>query len=405
MKYLLVFTLLYGCSKTLRSGNTSAEYAVDLVGFTSSLVTAEKRFMGYSKAAARVSVIDPGSLKEIAGYTVESNYNFATQLAGFSGIALVADRSGLILSSGQKKTFDLEPHRHLAKAADAAVLSFSNQDGGGFRLIRSKGGGQWQDQTFTKQWSGTKSLVTLLSDDGNKLIALSPTSGDYALYTASSSSADMTGPVISCTGGLDDSVSWSAATYDWKASKLYLGNKEGAIISVKVDAESRCDDFTQVTVFRPTSPSSTLSISQLQSANQLLVAQQNGDLFELTYDPASKKWQSGTKYPKFCNYPLYPLSLSGSKKAFVCLSKVTSSENSDDITYEGASINIFNQDQGSSSLSWPIDFAATAGAAIDRNSATIYVMRESSLGIIDVIDTATSSVKTRSGVFLDKIFN
>ncbi|MBF0441301.1 MAG: hypothetical protein HQK54_05300 [Oligoflexales bacterium] len=410
MRIIIFLLLIAGCSDKASFKNKEAkneflpqESPIKLVGFTRSLIEPQKRFMGYGRNAGRVSVIDPAQERETEAFQIDVDYDEATPLDSFEGLALFSQNELMVISKGVRRSFSLSPWSHWGKAVSAAALGFSHENGCQFKLVRNRGSGLWQERDFVTPWpcspENHKQLVTLISDDGRKIVALTPETGSYAVYAAQDSAGDVSGPVLTCDGGTIDNAIWSAAYFDGETDTLILGNANGVLARISVNSTLSCQSQSSWSIYPPQVPKKVLSIGKTAS-NELAATFANGDLLLFSHAPNLSPIQS---FSDICENPVYPVGMAGGRIALICLSGMKRGTEIYQDSYFSASLSIYDREKSAMTLSWPVTPDNIAGAAIDQAALKIYILRDSSIGVLDVIDAKTGEARTRKGIFLYNI--
>jgi hypothetical protein len=395
-----------------------------LVGFTGSVVRREKRFSGYSSKAQRVSLIDPETETEVWGRQLPGTYEYTAPLSDYSGVALLSGQTLSIVTDKYEKVFaPIEfPIGFVTRAQSAPTYAAVSQDGQRVHVVRQYGQGEWQEETFTSPFDEPPGFsappdtepplgVALLSANGEQLLYFMPADGRYAYY-----STDVAGGKINpvprqvCEG---DGVG-QAGKASYRSILLDAGTPAVAVTGDRLGVVSVFDPMAPCVEpkARPTlNLGDNLPITDLTvaDAGRLGVTQVGGRLHVVNYGLAG--FQEPKTITDVCLYPLGALPVGQDGMALVCIGArdLDTEERRQaapaSVQYDEVSVQLVSLVSGLPIFQRALDVEQTAGAALDPDRGRVLILKDSPIGILNVLDLSTGAQHTRKGLFLDDILD
>ena len=395
-----------------------------LVGFTGSIVKREKRFSGYSKSAGRISLIDPSTETEFWERQINGTYDLTAPLPDYSGIALLSGQSlSIVLQDSSEKTFQpIEfPIGYVARSSDSATYAFVSKDGQAFRVIHQLGNGNWQEETLdspfvvppnfsTPPGSEPPLSIVQISGNGNQLLFFKPSDGSYAYYTSDLAGGPIAAtPKRKCPGdpsvAVDAPALFRSLALDDNSSLAVQGDRFG-VVSV-FDPAAACvapADRPAQTLGDP------LAIIDITVAKQgkVAVTQVGGRLH--TLNVAVDSLEKSRTIEGVCNYPLGALPVGPDGMALVCVDAQDVSTDAGSISpasvdYQAVSVQLVSLVSGLPIFQRGLDVEDTAAAALDPDVSRVLILKDSSIGILNVLDLTTGEQHSKKGLFLGGILD
>lgn len=395
-----------------------------LVGFTGSIVKREKRFSGYSKAAGRISLIDPSTESEVWGRQISGTYDLTAPLPDYTGVALLSGQNLKIVLEHEERTFTpVEfPIGYVARAADAATYAFVSKDGLSVHVVRQIPGGSFQEETFAWPFATPPSFstppgddppqgVALLSANGSQLIFFHPSDGSYAYYSANDAAGPIEAtPKKTCTGVAPSAAPgpalYRALAFDHESSLLVAGDSKGNVSLF--DPQGAC-------VAPADRPGQSLGDGlpiidiTVSSKGRYAVTQVGGRLH--TFGGTLAGLTDVRTVEGVCSYPLGALPVGPDGMALVCVDAQdlgTAEQKAAapaSVKYSEVSVELVSFVTGGSIFKRVLDVDGTAGAALDPDLSRILILKDSSIGILNVLDLSTGEQHSRKGLFLGGILD
>ena len=404
--------LLIACSE---SDSSSASFQVSnttidplaSLAFSADVINPEPRFASYSAVAARASIIDPVNKKEIWGFQAPG-YNYAAPHADFSGITLFASQKIKVATPSSEKTFFLESqYDHIAISKTGIGYALSNASGTELEIIRSLGGGQWQQEKFSTPWpemtneskfegNVSASLISLFSNDGNTLIIFNPADGKYMFFYAVDSSSKLQPDISFCDGnGNTDSANvFRELIFDETNNLLIAGDGKGTL--TQIDLNNGCHDYASSTTLSLGISEPILNINQI-STGELIVTQYGNNIHFIGH--ALNLFNITASYSTLCTLPVASLTIDNNLTLITCLPG-----NKSGFDIENPYYQLFSKNTTEPILDF-IFSDKFSGVGVDTLNLKLYRMLESSLGVLQILDLEDGKIEIYKGIFLDNIFS
>ena len=264
-------------------------------------------------------------------------------------------------------------------------------------MLRYKGD-SWQENTISLPWDSSvlNTLVAFLSDDARRLVAFQADLGNYATYFATKSTEDISStPEHFCQLGLWDQSPWKAASYDSTTNLLIVGNERGALVTLDLTS-LLCPTLAQLPVIR--TQAKILTIKKIKES--LYIATTDDGTFHL-FTETEKKLSVSKSFKNSCTYPIFPEGFRLDEVAYICLDGVHAKEN--ELTYTGSRLEIYNYETGQYALQLPFYLAKYAGISFDISSQKLFLLEDTSLGLLRIWDGTTGQGSRKEGLFLKSL--
>lgn len=408
---LLVATACGGSSSSSDrvDGATPPVGTLDPVGkiaFSANPVRSEARMLSYAEGAARLSLIDPDTPRELWGVTAPG-FDFAVSFPDSQGAALFGETQLRVVSGTDERTFFLaQAYAHTASAAAALAYALSSADGQSVELIRYLGSaGRWQHERLQLPWSTEIAerpegqpvlLATLFNAEGTALVAFRPADGRYTVFSADSSAAALVATGRDCAGdgvGVPEQATFRSVAWDEGRSAAYAGDRFGRVYAIDPDAAcvplsalaSLVLDAAAITQIAVTAP------------GELSVLQDNGRLHRLTYDGRAFFMTDSFATP--CAYPDGTVALGGDIHLVTCLSESASGSGSYDLK------EYLTLHTGADTVLATFTLAETQARNIVIDSARRLMFRveDNALGVLWRYELLSGTVSEQRGLFLEDI--
>ncbi len=418
-----------GCSSTKLTGTApvdgyNGQSLLTLVGFTGSVVRTEKRFAGYSKTARRISLIDPSGEREVWGRQLDGAYDLTMPLPNYSGVALLQGNTLSLASPDAIRTFTPIEFDvgYFARAQNAATYVAVSQDATKFHVIRQLAGGDWQEETILSPWEDESGYsappaeepplaVALLSGDGSQMVLFRPADGRYAYFRAADAGQKIEPDAVGlCPGdgdGTPGRANFRTIAFDDGQNLVYTGDKRGRISVFDPKLET-CTTVANRPVLN-LGDGLALTDINVVSGGKVLVTQAGARAHSLSVTAAG--FQDVVSYTGLCDYPLGALPAGKDSLAVVCFAP----ENFDPVAekstaparvnYRSVAVQLVNVATGLPTKTLPLALDGVAGMALDGDSARILTLKDSAIGVLDVLDLKTGASHSKKGLFLGGILD
>lgn len=383
------------------------------VGFTGAIVRQERRFAGLTSSARRVSLIDPATEREAWGTQLDSAYDRASPLPDYSGVVLFTPRSVRILGPDADLTFPQSSFdgAFLAVANKSSAYATLDATAKQLRVVRSRTGGQWQDQSWTLPWqapavdstAGAAPIgIALFNNSGTQLLVLRPAVGDIVLFAASDPTSDLQGPTLECAGLSTppvDNDALRSVTWDDDTGMIFFGDYLGRVLAWNPTA---CPVWGALPSLALGDGAPITNVAAL-GQGRIAVTQAGKQAYLLTYKDATLLV---TKTFSTCIYPLGMVDGGNERWVVTCLEVPDLAPLSAPATvsYTTATAQVMLAD-GSAGQTIALGLPQTAALTVDAARGVVMELTTSSLGILKVTDLGTGVVSLRKGLFLDGILD
>ncbi len=392
---IMFFSLMLSCSRT----RTSPAKGFSFTQTTRSILNPTQRLVGYGKISGRLSIIDPDRKIEVEGYQLGSAYDAYSVFPNMDGIALFSQSKLRLQAEGESRMHNLNAWQQWDRATEAAALVFSDIEGQSLQLLRHKGQGVWQEATISLPLSEAedeKNLVSLISNDGNMIVALKPGYGSYTIFTAASSSEDMPSQAtLSCK--FEDSNYWNTAYLASKIKLLLLGSDLGRIAVVDLNSTTcqNPDDASHLQI-----EGSVLAINE-DSEQNFLATTNKGSLHRIAAN--KNEITLIQSYNPGCRYSIFPEEVATATVAFICLGSSDEKSEWPNVLYENANLVVYNYQTDVILLNNVARLDQAASLTIDRTKSELYLLEDTPFGKLTTWNWLTNKKSSKNGLFLRNI--
>ena len=404
---LLLFFGLYnsGCSAGTRGSNlpyntpavATGRQLSDPSGLsvqTRSLIHPQSKFVAYSRSAERLTIIDLDSLTEDSHFVIAPRAWKAIPFAGLDGIALIGEKEALVLSDGNIEHFDIPSQLNsFAIAENVAAIAGINSETNSIRMIRTLGGGVWEDHSIDNPFKKDQSSL-MLSGDGTQLITINDTNGSYAFASAESVSSKM-GNFATCSLPASSQQEIAAAILIDSLKKMLIFAFNGTYVTVDFSSATACHDYSMATwmgssTVRPTRAS-------MISRDIIGVSHNNGSVSFLTHGKTGIFSESNVDVDCDFGLGINPVGLKNA--ALICLidGKIQSDSS---IGFSDAEIVTFSRSNGALIAKSTINLSVTEQAVFNPTSNQIAILRTGGFGTIDSIDLESGAITEKDRIFI-----
>ncbi len=418
MKIIFLYCVFSGCSvadiKKSDAPNVLSMHSK--ISFSSYLFENGPRIVSYSKRFDTLSVIDADALKPVYQRKVSSKYNGVLALPGSDGALLFSKTQFLISAPEGEEIYkhDIGNIGWYDLAVQVPAYVFAGMNGDDFFILRNKSPGSWQAESLGEPWGDAAeatanelvppALFADLSDDGSKMLLFRSYSGQYATYEAATANSDMN-LATACPGdatGDPATEKFRSMIYAPDLGVAIVGDKEGQLFYF--NPISCIDIASWNTLSLP--DAAPIQAIQYFGGSVFAALQSGGKMTLLTF--AANTLTITSKF-EVCQHPYAASKLVGGQYSVGCVEpalKSPASINETPLLFQYSQILVETYAPNKSKLStFSLDGDVVSGNAIDVEASKVYVVRDSSVGRIDVSNLLTGETITSKGYGLDGIFN
>jgi hypothetical protein len=351
-------------------------------------VAPPRQFVAYVPAAGRLSVLDQASEAEVYGIDFSATVHATFPVGRFDGVAALTDDGLTIFSAGLRRSFAFA---YSGGDWDYASEAPAFSEGSDVRVFRYLDADTWQEDLLAGIGPGALA-APVMSSDGAVLVMIRPDSGAYAIYRAEKTSTPMT---LQLTCAPETSLTSPIVALAMLDSHLFWGDREGRVGVL----ETTATECQQMAAKGALPDHADIARMVPRSTSSVLVFGVGGSVYE---------WDGGSRIEPYatlqgCDFPLAPVSLASDEIAALCLSGLEAPPDTRTVVYDSSAYNYYSKAQSEAQFSLDLTLAEVAALGIDAASKRLFILADSAMGRLEVVDLATGSLHERRGLFVEKI--